>query len=169
MTRRAHVEVRSRRSPRLWRHLTMRTAAVQTRNAHPSPERPAHVRSRAATSSVGHLGGVQLLSHHRLHRIPPQRHNRTSMGLRRRRRRRIGLHNLLLWQLDVQFQNQLRAGVGLQRPGIKGKNGPCAVLTCEALLSTFSSLQLSRNEVSGWDIRSLKLTVPEWRDEPWSR
>jgi hypothetical protein len=37
----------------------------------PVPEQP----------TVGHLGGVQLLSHHRLHRIPPKRHNRTSPGL----------------------------------------------------------------------------------------
>jgi hypothetical protein len=60
--------------------------------------------------------------------------------------------------LSAAFQNV----AGLQRPGIKGKNGPCAVLTCEALLSTFSSLQLSHTEVSGWDTRSLKLTVLEW-------
>jgi hypothetical protein len=33
-----------------------------------------------------------------------------------------------------------------------------------SLLSTFSSLQLSRTEVSGWDKRSLKLTVLDWRE-----
>ena len=56
----------------------------------PVPEQP----------TVGNLGGVQLLSHHRLRRIPPKRHNRNSIGLPRRGRRRLGLHNLLLWQLD---------------------------------------------------------------------
>src|SRR6266496_1244509 len=45
---------------------------------------------------AGNVGAVQLLSHHRLHRIAPQRYHRTSLDLPRQGRRRIGLHGVLL-------------------------------------------------------------------------
>jgi hypothetical protein len=60
------------------------------------------------------MTGVNLLTHHRLHRIPPQRHNRTRLGLPCHRRRPIGLHNLLPSQLDyLQVQDQGRGGSGV--------------------------------------------------------
>jgi hypothetical protein len=61
MTRRAHLEGRPRRSPRRQLRVTMRTAPVQTRNAHPqphlSPERPTQVR-RAAPPPI-HLAAIK--------------------------------------------------------------------------------------------------------------
>src|SRR5207247_8343173 len=43
-------------------------------------------------AAVRDLGDIQLLPHHRLHRVAPQPDNRTSLDLRRRRVRRIRLH-----------------------------------------------------------------------------
>src|SRR5207344_297911 len=75
----------------------------------PVPEQP----------TVGHFRGVQLLSHHRLHRIPPKRHHRTSPGLPYRGRRRIGLHNLLT---DSPWDGRRLGWVPVLRPVAVGSS-----------------------------------------------
>jgi hypothetical protein len=43
-------------------------------------------------AAIRNFGGIQLLPHHRLHRVAPQPNNRPSLDLRGRRVRRFGLH-----------------------------------------------------------------------------
>ena len=70
--------------------------------------------SIAEEAVLGHLGGVQLLPHHRLHRVAPEPDNGTTPFWRRRRLRRIRLH-------DNPFDSGLDRGqsVSLRRPTVK--------------------------------------------------